>query len=102
METSCLCGKEKIRYLSTIENTLTGRKLEPIGSQCIKKFERDDLTDLTVTYEKLFKLKTALSNREFVGLSSKYFSRKLIKYFFDKGVYDCGFNNNDGKNDYEF
>ncbi len=24
METSCLCGKENIRYLFTIENTLTG------------------------------------------------------------------------------
>ena len=64
METSCLCGKENIRYLFTIENTLTGLELEPIGSQCIKKFEREDLTDLTVTYEKLFKLKSALSNNE--------------------------------------
>ena len=102
METSCLCGKENIRYLFTIENTLTGLELEPIGSQCIKKFEREDLTDLTVTYEKLFKLKSALSNNEFIGLSSEYFSRKLIKYFFDEGVYNCEFNKYDGQNDYEF
>lgn len=102
VETSCLCGKEHIRYLFTIENTLTGRELEPIGSQCIKKFERDDLTNLTVTYEKLFKLKSALSKNEFIGLSSKYFSKNLIKYFFDEEVYNCDFNNNDGQSDYEF
>ena len=83
METSCLCGKENIRYLFTIENTLTSLGLEPIGSKKKKKFEREDLTDLTVTYEKLFKLKSALSNNEFIGLSSEYFSRKLIKYYCD-------------------
>ena len=27
---------------------------------------------------------------------------RLIKYFFDEGVYNCEFNKYDGQNDYEF
>ena len=45
LETSCLCGKENLRYLFTITNRENGNRLEPIGSQCIKKFERKDLNE---------------------------------------------------------
>lgn len=32
---SCICGKENLRYLYTIKNTLNGNILYPIGSSCI-------------------------------------------------------------------
>lgn len=37
-ETKCVCGKEGIRYCFVIRNRITGAVLEPIGSECIKKF----------------------------------------------------------------
>jgi hypothetical protein len=88
LETSCLCGKENLRYLFTIKNKYNGNELEPIGSQCIKKFERDDLNEQTAIFEKLFKLQAALSENKFVGLSSEFFSRKLLEYFYNQDVYN--------------
>ncbi|ELZ4711010.1 transcriptional regulator, partial [Enterococcus faecalis] len=81
-ETSCLCGKENLKYLFTITNRENGNELEPIGSQCIKKFEREDLNEETAIFEKLFKLKTALSENNYIGLSSDFFSRKLLDFFY--------------------
>ena len=40
---TCVCGKENLRYLFTIKNMITGNNLPPIGSSCIKKFGREDL-----------------------------------------------------------
>lgn len=87
LETSCLCGKENLRYLFTITNRENGNRLEPIGSQCIKKFERKDLNEKTAIYEKLFKLKAALSENKYIGLSSEFFSRRLLDFFFEQEVY---------------
>ncbi|TFI72247.1 transcriptional regulator [Carnobacterium divergens] len=101
-ETSCICGKENIRYLFTITNRKNGRELEPIGSSCIKKFKRDDLDNETALFEQLFKLQKALSNKKFINLSSDYFSRKLLKYFYEKGIFNSEYNSYNGKNDYEF
>ena len=36
----CICGKENIKYLYTIRNKLNDEKLYPIGSSCIRKFNR--------------------------------------------------------------
>ena len=41
----CICGKEHLKYLYTIRNRKTRRILYPIGSSCIKKFERDDMEE---------------------------------------------------------
>ena len=56
LEESCICGKEHLRYLFTIKNKLNGNTLYPIGSSCIKKFERDDLKYEVDVKEQLFKL----------------------------------------------
>ncbi|MBT9168302.1 MAG: hypothetical protein DDT19_01647 [Syntrophomonadaceae bacterium] len=52
LESSCICGKEELWYLFTIRNTRNGNLFYPIGSSCIKKFERDDL-DEEVAVKKL-------------------------------------------------
>lgn len=86
-ESQCICGKENIRYLHRIQNIDNGKELFPIGSSCIKKFDRTDLNELITIREKLFKLYHAVDNREFLELSPDLFSRKLIKYLYDEGAF---------------
>lgn len=86
-ESRCICGKENIRYLHRIRNIHNGKELFPIGSTCIKKFDRSDLNELISIKEKLFKLYHAVDNREFLELSPDLFSRKLIKYLYDEGAF---------------
>lgn len=42
---SCICGKEQIKYLYRLHNRKTNQWLFPIGSSCIKKFQRKDLQE---------------------------------------------------------
>lgn len=102
VQETCICGKENIRYLYSIENKYTKKILEPIGSQCIKKFDRDELTEFTIIYEDLFKLRAARKNRKYIELNSNFFTKKLLYFFYEEGVYDSAYNNFNGKNDYEF
>ena len=39
---SCICGKEQIKYLYRLHNRKTNQWLFPIGSSCIKKFQRKE------------------------------------------------------------
>jgi hypothetical protein len=41
----CVCGKKHIKHLYTIYNSKTNSIMNPIGSECIKKFERNDLSE---------------------------------------------------------
>lgn len=84
---SCVCGKEDIRYLYTIKNLKTGETLFPIGSSCIRKFERSDLNNQTSLTEQLFKLYHAVEENEFLSLSTDLFSRKLLKHLYDEGAF---------------
>ena len=84
---SCACGKEDIRYLYTIKNLKTGETLFPIGSSCIRKFERSDLNNQTSLTEQLFKLYHAVEENEFLSLSTDLFSRKLLKHLYDEGAF---------------
>lgn len=99
---SCVCGKEHLYYLFTIENAINGNTLFPIGSSCIKKFGRDDLDDEAAVREKMFKLYHAVEDNRFISLSPEFFSRKLLKKLYDEGAFDCEYNGYDGYDDYEF
>lgn len=72
LEESCICGKEHLRYLFTIQNQLNGNELYPIGSSCIKKFEREDLKLQVDVKEQLFKLLHAVENNDYLQLSSDF------------------------------
>ena len=103
MTESCICGKEHLRYLFTIRNIENGNELYPIGSTCINKFERDDLNFEVSVYEDMFRLICAVENNEYIELNSTYFSRKLLSYLFDNGVFVSNeYNNFNGANDYNF
>lgn len=100
---SCICGKENLRYLFTIRNTINGNTLYPIGSSCIKKFERSDLDEEVAVKEQLFKLLHAIEGRNFLTLSSAFFSRKLLRYFYDIGAFKATpYNNFEPYDDYQF
>jgi diphthamide synthase subunit DPH2 len=103
LQAACICGKEELRYLFTIRNILNGNLLYPIGSSCIKKFERDDLDDDVAIKEQLFKLLHAIENNEFITLSSDLFSRKLLGYLYDEDVFQANsYNRFNPEVDYEF
>lgn len=102
-ESACICGKQGIRYLYTIRNKETGKQLYPIGSSCIKKFEREDMDEEIAVLEGMFKLYRAIRNREMIDLSSKYFSRRLLRALYDEGAFQNNrYNGFDGWNDCEF
>ncbi|MFA6860309.1 MAG: hypothetical protein WCR30_02875 [Clostridia bacterium] len=103
MSSSCVCGKEKLRYLFTITNKLNGNKLYPIGSSCIKKFERVDLCEMVSIKEQLFKLLHAIKSNKYINFDANLFSRKLLKYFLDNSVFvPTIYNHSNPNNDYEF
>lgn len=84
---SCICGKEHLYYLFTIENAINGNTLFPIGSSCIKKFGRSDLDDEAAVREKMFKLYHAVEANQFISLSPDFFSRKLLKSLYEEGAW---------------
>jgi len=103
LESSCVCGKENLRYLFTIENNINGNALFPIGSSCIRKFDRGDLNEVATIREHLFKLLRAIESGGHILLSPKYFSRKLIAYLYDNGVFRANcYNDFNPHNDYCF
>lgn len=103
LKSSCICGKENIRYLFTIKNSVNGNTLYPIGSSCIQKFEQSDLNEKVNIKEQLFKLLHSIEENEFIELSSRFFSRKLLKYLLEIGAFKATkWNKYNPKNDYEF
>lgn len=80
LKSSCICGKENLRYLFTIHNIYNHNILEPIGSSCIKKFGRIDLNEQVSVSEKLFQLMHAIEKGEYISLTSEYFSRNLLRF----------------------
>lgn len=98
----CICGKENIKYLYTIRNELNDEKLYPIGSSCIRKFNRSDMNKETALWEGEFKLLHAVEKNEYLSLSAELFSRKLLKQLYEEGAFNCEYNNFDGRKDYEF
>ena len=87
LSSACICGKEKLRYLYTIFNRETGTTLYPIGSCCIKKFEREDMNEEISVTEDMFRLLHAIRDREYIRLTSDFFSRKLLRKLYDEGAF---------------
>ncbi|MBR5016271.1 MAG: hypothetical protein IKX50_00930 [Spirochaetia bacterium] len=101
--TECICGHEGLKYLYTIRNRINGNILFPIGSSCIKKFERFDLNEKISILEQMYNLLHAVDRGERIELTSKLFSSNLLLYFYKKGVFKPNYYNGfDSYNDYEF
>lgn len=103
VESCCICGKENIKYLFTIKNNSNGKTLSPIGSSCIKKFNRTDLNEITAITEGMFKLLHAIKENKFISLSPELFSRKILKALYQDGAFkENEYNNFNSKIDYDF
>lgn len=99
----CVCGKENLRYLFTIRNRKTGTSLYPIGSTCIEKFGRDDLDSEVNVQLDMYHLVHAIESGERIELTSKYFSKKLLRALYEEGAFAPNqYNGYDEKNDYQF
>lgn len=98
----CICGKENIKYLYMIRNSVNREKLYPIGSSCIKKFERSDMNEEVSLREGTFKLLHAVENNMYLSLSPDLFYRKLLKWLYEQGAFNTLYNNYNGKEDYQF
>ena len=96
---TCVCGKENIRYLFTIVNLYNSNRLFPIGSSCIKKFDREDLEEDINVYETMVKIYNAFKNKsDQLLFTSKLFPRQFIKYLY----YADAFNIDTRDQDYNF
>ncbi len=99
----CVCGKEKIRYLYTIQNKETGSIIFPVGSSCIQKFQREDLSERAAVMEEMFRLYSAIRRRERIELSSEFFSRRLLFALYKDGAFSPSeYNGYNEYNDYKF
>ena len=103
MSQACVCGKDRLKYLFTIRNFKNGNILYPIGSTCINKFGRADLDYEISVYEDMFKLMRAVENREYIELTSQYFSKNLLRYLYENGVFKASaYNHYNTRNDLDF
>lgn len=102
-DSSCVCGKENIKYLFEIQNIHNNNVVFPIGSTCIQKFGREDLNELTSINEKMFQLLHAIEKGRFITLTSEFFSRKLLEYFYESHVFKPNdYNDYNPEKDYLF
>ncbi len=99
----CVCGKENLRYLYTVKNIRNNNTLYPIGSSCIKKFNRADLNEKITTQEKMFRLFKAIRSGEHIKLTPEFFSRRVLEFFYNNNAFVASrYNNYNGYNDYNF
>ena len=104
--TRCVCGKERLLYVYEIVNVCTGESVPNIGSECIKKFGREELDGEAKCWRQVFKLLDAAIEagdlRE-VPLAPPYYSRRLLEFFFERGVFKPSrWNGGRGYFDFEF
>lgn len=99
---TCICGKENLRYLFTIVNSKNNNIVFPIGSKCIKRFERSDLNKTITIHEQLHKLLRAVENNDFIEMNSDYFSRNLLQHLYEIGALNSSNPNFSAYGNYKF
>lgn len=99
----CACGQNNLVKLFTIQNAKNGSTLYPIGSTCVNQFGRVDLDRQIDLLSGLLTLRAAARERRQITLTSDYFSRAMLEYFFLQGVFTSDqWNFGDGEGDYDF
>ncbi|TFC94021.1 MULTISPECIES: hypothetical protein [Cryobacterium] len=102
-EGECVCGQTNLLWMYTITNTDNGAELFPIGSTCVNHFERTDLNRQIAVFRKLVDIRSAAREGRQIALTAEYFSRAVLDYLYDVGVFTPDqYNENDGWNDWEF
>ena len=94
-----------MRYLYTIQNSQNGEILSPVGSHCIEKFGREELTNRVRNTESLFRHISPLLQavREHRAISLADLSDKLLRKLYDDDAFPPNqYNHNNGHDDYDF
>jgi hypothetical protein len=102
-EGECVCGQTNLLWMYTVTNTANGSELFPIGSTCVNHFERSDLNQQVAVFRKLVELRAALREGKQIALTTDYFSRAVLDYLYDAGVFTPDqYNGGDGWGDWDF
>ena len=87
---NCICGNA-IKYAYELFNNATGQRLFPIGSDCVRHFHRISLDQQLEEEEKLLRklenLTRKVKKKEKIKVNKVDFDERLLKWFWDKGVF---------------
>ena len=87
---NCVCGNA-IKYAYELFNTVTGQRLFPIGSDCVRHFHRISLDQKLEEEEKLLRkvenLTRKAQKKEKIKVNKSDFDERLLKWFWEKGVF---------------
>ena len=87
---NCVCGNA-IKYAYELFNGVTGQRLFPIGSDCVRHFHRISLDQQLEEEEKLLRklenLTRKVKKKEKIKVNKVDFDERLLKWFWDKGVF---------------
>ena len=87
---NCICGNA-IKYAYELFNNVTGQRLFPIGSDCVRHFQLISLDQQLEEEEKLLRklenLTRKVKKKEKIKVNKVDFDERLLKWFWDKGVF---------------
>ena len=87
---NCVCGNA-IKYAYELFNSVTGQRLFPIGSDCVRHFHRISLDQQLEEEEKLLRklenLTRKAQKKEKIKVNKSDFDERLLKWFWEKGVF---------------
>lgn len=87
---NCICGNA-IKYSYELFNGVTGQRLFPIGSDCVRHFHRISLDQQLEEEEKLLRkvenLTKKAQKKEKIKVNKSDFDERLLKWFWEKGVF---------------
>ena len=87
---NCICGNA-IKYAYELFNNVTGQRLFPIGSDCVRHFHRLSLDQQLEEEEKLLRklenLTRKAKKKEKFKVNKSDFDERLLKWFWEKGVF---------------
>lgn len=89
LDTKCVCGHDGLRYLYTIRNRLNGNKIYPIGSECVKKFCSDKMSETVDALEDIMRASSVE-----LAYNPSRLTMRMIVFLSDKGVlndWECSF-----------
>ena len=87
---NCICGNA-IKYAYELFNNVTGQRLFPIGSDCVRHFHRISLDQQLEEEEKLLRklenLTRKVKKKEKIKVNKNDFDERLLNWFWAKGVF---------------
>jgi len=87
IDARCICGHDHINHCYVIENQLSGKTLQPIGSSCIKKFQSNSMVSEMDFVTRIGTLKKAFDQHVSYGAVKSVLNQELIDFFDDNHVF---------------